>query len=164
MSGRVPNRPPPSSPPVPAASQGEEPCDVDFNPIDRAGALFEAAFPATALPATWSHGNRTFSIHDHLGFMLLGLYVPTCGSLRGLCEASELEQFKERCGCFAMLLQLRTGTRPTKRMIELLHFYAQGMVSETEPVNGLKARAREADLARESSRKRYLAKKQAAQK
>ena len=57
----------------------------------------------------------------------------------------------------ALLLQLQTGMRPTKRMIELLHFYAQGLVSETELVNGLKARAREADLARESSRKRYLA-------
>jgi len=64
----------------------------------------------------------------------------------------------------ALLLQLRTGVRPTKRMIELLHFYAQGLVSETEFVNGLKARAREADLARESSRKRYLANQQAARK
>jgi hypothetical protein len=64
----------------------------------------------------------------------------------------------------ALLLQLQTGRRPTKRMIELLHFYAQGMVSETEFIAGLKARAREADLARESSRKRYLANKQATQK
>lgn len=44
------------------------------------------------------------------------------------------------------------------RMIELLQFYVQGMVSEKELIIGLKARAREADLARESSRKRYLAK------
>jgi hypothetical protein len=64
----------------------------------------------------------------------------------------------------ALLLQLQTGRRPTKRMIELLHFYAQGMVSETELVAGLKARAREADLARASSRKRYLANQQAAGK
>jgi hypothetical protein len=64
----------------------------------------------------------------------------------------------------ALLLQLQTGRRPTKRMIELLHFYAQGMVSETELIIGLKARAHEADLARESSRKRYLANKQAVQK
>ena len=59
----------------------------------------------------------------------------------------------------ALLLQLQTGRRPTKRIIELLHFYAQGMVSETELIVGLKARAREADLARESSRKRYVADK-----
>ena len=64
----------------------------------------------------------------------------------------------------ALLLQLQTGTRPTKRMVELLHFYAQGLVSDTELIKGLKERAREADLARESSRKRYLAKKQAAGK
>ena len=63
-----------------------------------------------------------------------------------------------------LLQQLQTGRRPTKRIIELLHFYAQGMVSETELIVGLKARAREADLARESSRKRYLADKQAARK
>lgn len=70
--------------------------------IDRARTLFEAAFPAAELPATWSHGNRTFSIQDYLGFMLLGLYVPTCDSLRGLCRASELEEFKQRYRCFAM--------------------------------------------------------------
>jgi len=64
--------------------------------------MFEAAFPAADIPSTWSHGNRTFSIHDYLGFMLLGLYVPTCDSLRGLCKASELEQFKKRYGCLAM--------------------------------------------------------------
>jgi len=64
----------------------------------------------------------------------------------------------------ALLLQLKTGSRPTKRMIELLHFYVQGMVSDRELIAGLKERAREADLARESSRKRYLAKKQAAGK
>lgn len=64
----------------------------------------------------------------------------------------------------ALLLQLQTGTRPTKRMIELLHFYVQGLASETELLEGLKARACEADLARESSRKRYLAKKQATRK
>ena len=46
--------------------------------------------------------------------------------------------------------QLQTGRRPTKRMIELLHFYAQGMVSETELIVGLKTRVREADLAREN--------------
>ena len=75
---------------------------MDFNLIDRARALFETAFPAADFPATWRHGNRTFSIHDYLGFMLLGLYVPTCDSLRGLCKASELEQFKKRYGCFTM--------------------------------------------------------------
>jgi hypothetical protein len=75
---------------------------VDFNLIDKARALFEGAFPAHEIPATWSHGNRTFTIQDYLGFMLLGLYVPTCDSLRGLCKASELEQFKLRYGCFAM--------------------------------------------------------------
>lgn len=64
----------------------------------------------------------------------------------------------------ALLLQLKTGSRPTKRMIELLHFYVQGMVSDKELIEGLKERSREADLARESSRKRYLAKKQAAGK
>lgn len=64
----------------------------------------------------------------------------------------------------ALLMQLQTGQRPTKRMIELLHFYAQGMVSETELVAGLKSRAREADLARASSRKRYLASKQASRR
>lgn len=89
-----------SSPPRPSKDLG--PCDVDFNLIDRARALFESAFPAADLPATWRHGNRTFSIHDYLGFMLLGLYVPTCDSLRGLCKASELEQFKKRYGCLAM--------------------------------------------------------------
>jgi hypothetical protein len=69
--------------------------------IDRARTLFEAAFPAAELPATWSHGNRTFSIQDYLGFMLLGLYVPTCDSLRGLCRASELEEFKQRYRFFS---------------------------------------------------------------
>ena len=64
--------------------------------------MFESAFPSADIPATWRHGNRTFSIHDYLGFMLLGLYVPTCDSLRGLCKASELEQFKRRYGCFTM--------------------------------------------------------------
>jgi IS4 transposase len=49
-------------------------------------------------------------------------------------------------------------------LIEPLHFHVQGMVGETELIAGLKARAREADLARESSRKRYLANKQAAGK
>lgn len=78
------------------------PCNVDFNLIDRARTLFDAAFPAEKIPATWQHGNRTFSIHDYLGFMLLGLYVPTCDTLRGLCKASELEQFKNRYGCLAM--------------------------------------------------------------
>jgi hypothetical protein len=34
--------------------------------------------------------------------MLLELYVPTCDSLRGLCRASELEEFKQRYRCFAM--------------------------------------------------------------
>jgi hypothetical protein len=58
--------------------------------------------PAADIPVTWRHGNRTFSIHDYLGFMLLGLYVPTCDSLRGLCRASELEEFKKRYRCFAM--------------------------------------------------------------
>ncbi len=64
----------------------------------------------------------------------------------------------------ALLLQLQTGRRPTKRMSKLLHFYVPGMVSETELIVGLKARAREAYLARESSRKRYLASKEAARK
>jgi Transposase DDE domain len=80
----------------------QTPGAVDFNLIDRARTLFETAFPAAELPATWSHGNRTFTIQDYLGFMLLGLYVPTCDSLRGLCRASELEQFKQRYRCFAM--------------------------------------------------------------
>lgn len=83
-------------------TQLETPSAVDFNVIDRARTLFEAAFPATEIPATWSHGNRTFSIQDYLGFILLGLYVPTCDSLRGLCRASELEEFKRRYRCFAM--------------------------------------------------------------
>jgi hypothetical protein len=61
----------------------------------------------------------------------------------------------------ALLLQLKIGARPTKRMIELLHFHAQGLVGETALIEGLKARAREADLARQSSRRRYLAKKHA---
>ena len=82
--------------------QPETPGAVDFNLIDRARTLFEAAFPATELPPTWRHGNRTFSIQDYLGFMLLGLYVPTCDSLRGLCRASELGEFKRRYRCFAM--------------------------------------------------------------
>jgi hypothetical protein len=69
--------------------------------IDRARTLFEAAFPAAELPATWSHGNRTFSIQDYLGFMLLELYVPTCDSLRGLCRASELEEFKQHYRFFS---------------------------------------------------------------
>jgi hypothetical protein len=59
----------------------------------------------------------------------------------------------------AQLLQLQTGQRLTKRMIELLHFYAQGMVSDKEVVIGLKARAREADLVRDRSLKPFLAKK-----
>ena len=33
--------------------------------------------------------------------MLLGLYVPTCDSLRGLCRASELEEFKQRYRFFS---------------------------------------------------------------
>lgn len=94
--------PKPFSAKSPEPPQTETPCAVDFNLIDRARTLFEAAFPAAELPATWSHGNRTFSIQDYLGFMLLGLYVPTCDSLRGLCRASELEEFKLRYRCFAM--------------------------------------------------------------
>ena len=31
----------------------------------------------------------------------------------------------------ALLLQLQTGLRPTKQTIGLLHYYAQGMMSET---------------------------------
>lgn len=97
----------PRRPPL-AKSQSRTPADcpspgaVNFQVIDRARAIFQAAFPAAELPATWSHGNRTFSIHDYLGFMLLGLYVPTCDSLRGLCKASGLEPFQRRYGCFAM--------------------------------------------------------------
>jgi hypothetical protein len=64
----------------------------------------------------------------------------------------------------ALLLQLQTGTGPTKRMIELLQFHVQGLASESELLEGLKKRAREADLARASSRKRYLAKKEQARK
>lgn len=94
--------PKPSYAKSPEPPQTEPPCAVDFNLIDRARTLFEAAFPAAQLPATWSHGNRTFSIQDYLGFMLLGLYVPTCDSLRGLCRASELEEFMQRYRCFAM--------------------------------------------------------------
>jgi hypothetical protein len=78
------------------------PGPVDFGVIDRARALFEEAFPAERLPATWRHGNRTFSIQDYLGFMLLALYVPACDSLRGGCKASGLEEFQRRHGCFAM--------------------------------------------------------------
>lgn len=100
MNGRVPK--PSSSAKSPEPPQLETPGTVDFNLIDRARILFDAAFPAAELPATWSHGNRTFSIQDYLGFMLLGLYVPTCDSLRGLCRASELEEFKLRYRCFAM--------------------------------------------------------------
>jgi len=70
--------------------------------IDRARAIFEEAFPIGQLPATWRHGNRTFTIQDYLGFMLLALYVPACDSLRGLCTASELEEFQRRYGCLAM--------------------------------------------------------------
>ena len=82
----------------------QRPCDVDFNLIDRARTLFEQAFPAERIPATWQHGNRTFTIHDYLGFILLGLYVPTTDTLRGLCKASELELFKQRYRCLTMNL------------------------------------------------------------
>jgi hypothetical protein len=75
---------------------------VDFNLIDRARVLFEKAFPADSIPDTWRHGNRTFTIHDYLGFILLGLYVPTTDTLRGLCRASELELFKQRYRCPTM--------------------------------------------------------------
>ena len=34
--------------------------------------------------------------------MLLGLNVPICRSSRGLCRASELEEFSQRCRSFAM--------------------------------------------------------------
>lgn len=78
------------------------PRDVDFNLIDRARSLFEQAFPADRIPATWQHGNRTFTIHDYLGFMLLALHVPTTDTLRGLCKASELERFQERYSCLTM--------------------------------------------------------------
>ena len=80
----------------------QKPCDVDFNLIDKARSLFEQAFPADRIPATWQHGNRTFTIHDYLGFMLLALYVPTTDTLRGLCKASELERFQERYSCLTM--------------------------------------------------------------
>jgi len=101
LNGGVPK---PSSATFPEPPQTETPSAVDFNLIDRARTLFEAAFPAAELPATWSHGNRTFSIMDYLGFMLLGLYVPTCDSLRGLCRASEFEEFRRRYRCTAMNL------------------------------------------------------------
>ncbi len=94
--------PKPTSVKSSASSPIETPSAVDFNLIDRARILFEAAFPTAEIPATWSHGNRTFSIQDYLGFMLLGLYVPTCDSLRGLCRASEIEEFRQRYRCFAM--------------------------------------------------------------
>jgi Transposase DDE domain len=99
LNGRVPK---PSSVKSLESPRLVTPSAVDFNLIDRARTLFEVAFPAAKLPATWSHGNRTFSIQDYLGFMLLGLYVPTCDSLRGLCRASELEEFKRRYRCFTM--------------------------------------------------------------
>jgi hypothetical protein len=86
----------------PPSLESGPPFSVDFKLIDRARAVFEKAFPAEALPATWRHGNRTFTICDYLGFMLLGLYVPTCDSLRGLCKASELQMFQERYQCFSM--------------------------------------------------------------
>jgi len=90
---------------VPAAAttpSDQIPRDVDFNIIDRARGLFEQAFPADRIPTTWQHGNRTFTIHDYLGFMLLGLYVPTTDTLRGLCKASELDLFKQRYRCLTM--------------------------------------------------------------
>ena len=99
MNDRVPK---PSSAKSPEPPQPVTPCAVDCNLIDRARTLFEAAFPAAEVPATWGHGNRTFSIQDYLGFMLLGLYVPTCDSLRGLCRDSEHKEFKQGYRCFAM--------------------------------------------------------------
>jgi len=90
---------------VPAATTSaadQSPRDADFNLIDRARSLFEQAFPAERIAATWRHGNRAFTIHDHLGFILLALYVPTTDTLRRLCKASELELFKQRYRCLTM--------------------------------------------------------------
>ena len=62
----------------------------------------------------------------------------------------------------ALLLQLRCGRRPTKRMLELLHFYFEGLASAEDLARGLERAAMEADKAAKS--KRLYAQKMAAQK
>ena len=62
----------------------------------------------------------------------------------------------------ALLLQLQCGRRPTRRMMELLHFYFQGHASVKDLQEGLERAAREAALAAASAKAR--AQKKAAQK
>jgi hypothetical protein len=62
----------------------------------------------------------------------------------------------------ALLLQLRCGRRPTKRMLELLHFYFEGLASAEDLARGLERAAMAAEKAAKS--KRLYAQKRAAQK
>lgn len=62
----------------------------------------------------------------------------------------------------ALLLQLQCGRRPTRRMMELPHFYFQGQASVEELQRGLERAAQEAATAAASAKRR--AQKKAAQK
>jgi hypothetical protein len=62
----------------------------------------------------------------------------------------------------ALLLQLRCGRRPTRRMLELLQFYFDGQASAEDLARGLERAAREAEKAARS--KRLYAQKKAAKK
>lgn len=62
----------------------------------------------------------------------------------------------------ALLLQLRCGRRPTRRMLELLQFYFAGLASAEDLARGLERAAAEAEKAARS--KRLYAQKMAAQK
>lgn len=87
----------PATPDAPAASLSPSETDElprSFALLQRARRLFDQHFPADKIHPTWLHGNRTFSIQDYLCFLMLALQQPTVTSLRGLCEASRLPDFK----------------------------------------------------------------------
>ena len=72
---------------------------------------------------------------DYFSLMLFGLFNPVLDSMRGLCAASHLKRVQQDvCSrpvsysalIAALMLQLLTGKRPTKRAMELIRFYLMG--------------------------------------